>query len=461
MASDVGAHNSQIQEINAELTSSKSPDSARLLEVVVKLVEANQHLQEKLASTEQKLGEQTERMQTLLAETRTDALTLLANRRAFDDELAERFAEFRRQGRTFSLTVVDVDRFKNFNDAYGHRAGDELLRNVSKLLRRNLRETDLVARYGGDEFAIVQPDTDLASACESARRACATIENYPFSYDGKRLRVTASLGVAEVQSDEDAAETVKRADEAVYASKNAGRNCVHVHDGNVVRRVDATDDPAHSTADVPQQDLPMPRGQQAEAAPDQEAEGISPADSAADPENCLDLSGRTLFCQQVRNRIAEWKRGGPTFSVALIKPCGHFKNRSDSDQRARDLGMRVTARLLAAAIRDMDVLGSYAPGCFALMLPAAGLADAAQLADRILEVLSEPIILASGEQPTITLSVGVVQATESDDATSVLKRAEMALEAALGAGPNRVYRHNGETVEPIPEIQTQTAACPA
>ena len=123
--------------------------------------------------------------------------------------------------------------------------------------------------------------------------------------------------------------------------------------------------------------------------------------------------------------------------------------------------MRVTARLLAAAIRDMDVLGSYAPGCFALMLPAAGLADAAQLADRILEVLSEPIILASGEQPTITLSVGVVQATESDDATSVLKRAEMALEAALGAGPNRVYRHNGETVEPIPEIQTQTAACPA
>ena len=99
-------------------------------------------------------------MQTLLAETRTDALTLLANRRAFDDELAKRCAEFRRQGRTFSLTIVDVDRFKNFNDTYGHRAGDEVLRNVAKVLRRKMRETDIVARYGGEEFAIIHPGTE-------------------------------------------------------------------------------------------------------------------------------------------------------------------------------------------------------------------------------------------------------------------------------------------------------------
>ena len=91
---------------------------------------------------------------------------------------------------------------------------------------------------------------------------------------------------------------------------------------------------------------------------------------------------------------------------------------------------RLTATYLLASIREMDVLGSYTPGCFALMMPTAGLADAIRVADRLSEQLLEHIFLAAGEQPALTLNVGVVQAIEIDDATSVLKRAEMALDAA-------------------------------
>ena len=184
VAFDVGEHTSQVQEINDQLASFKGHDSTKVLEVVVKLVEANQQMQEKLASTEEKLREQTDRMQTLLAETRTDALTLLANRRAFDDEIVKRAAEFRRQGRSFSLTIVDVDHFKKFNDTYGHRAGDEVLRNVAKVLRRKMRETDMVARYGGEEFAIIHPGTSLADACNSALRACEAMEKSQFVHEG-------------------------------------------------------------------------------------------------------------------------------------------------------------------------------------------------------------------------------------------------------------------------------------
>ncbi len=232
----------------AARASSTGRDSTKIFDMVMNLVEVNQQVQEDLASTRHDLRAQIDRLQTLLAETRTDALTLLANRRAFDDELARRFAEFRRHGRTFSLTVVDVDRFKGFNDTYGHQAGDKLLRDVAQVLRQAMRETDMVARYGGDEFAIIHPGAKLADACASTERAREAMEKFPFAHDGKDLRVTVSLGVAEVLGDEDPAETLKRADCAMYASKKAGRNCVHFHDGEALHRLGANQEPVLSAA---------------------------------------------------------------------------------------------------------------------------------------------------------------------------------------------------------------------
>jgi len=456
VAFDVGQHSSQVEEINEELTSSKSHDSTKVLSVVVKLVEANQHMQEKLASTEQKLREQTDRMQTLLAETRTDALTLLANRRAFDDELVKCFAEFRRQGRAFSLTVVDVDHFKNFNDTYGHRAGDEVLRNVAKVLRRKMRETDTVARYGGDEFAIIHPGTSLADACKSALRACEAVKNSQFVHDGQSLQVTVSLGVAELMSHENPGETLKRADRAMYASKVAGNNCIHFHDGKDICRVIASQGPVPSSTDVQPQSQPVP----GKCREDEDTECTTRSDGVAEPTILLHLPGRTCFCQQVRNRMAEWKRGGPVFSVALVAVSQHDEYGRNSDQRARELALQMTGRSLLASIREMDVLCSYTPGCFALMMPGTGLADATRVAARILGELSESNALTSGAQPRFTLSVGVVQADETDDATFVLQRAETALDAADSGGGNRVYCHDGERVTPGNAIlETEATVC--
>jgi len=454
VAFDVGEHSSQVEKINEDLTSSKSHDPTKILDMVMKLVEANHQMQNKLASTKQKLRAQTDQMQTLLVESRTDALTLLANRRAFDDELAKRFAEFRRHNRPFSLTVVDVDRFKNVNDTYGHQTGDEVLRIVAELLRREFRETDLVARYGGEEFAIIHPSTSLTDACKSAQRVCEAIEMHQFAIDGKNPRVTVSLGVAEVLGNENAVEVFKRADSAMYASKKAGRNCVHFQDGEVFRRVVTYQEAVHPSANPPPPSKPVPYWckEDEPASPAQEANGKSQSEGLAEPETLLDIPGRTRFCQQVRKRMAEWNRGGPAFSLALIEVSHYDEGGENSDQQARELASRVTARFLVATIREMDVLGSYAPGCFALMMPTVGLADAIRVADRLLEVLLRHIFLAFGEQPTFSLSVGVVQAIESDDATSVLKRAEIALDAAGRGRGNRVYCHDGKRVVPIAVI---------
>ena len=110
----------------------------------------------------------------------SDALTGVANRRAFEYELRRRLTEWNRRNTPLSLTFVDVDHFKKFNDTYGHRAGDAVLCGVARRLRETIRETDLVVRYGGEEFAIVMPDTTLEVAKEVAERARFAIEESRF-----------------------------------------------------------------------------------------------------------------------------------------------------------------------------------------------------------------------------------------------------------------------------------------
>ena len=454
VAFDVDEHSSQVEEINDKLTSADKHEPTMIVDVVAKLIQANQHMQEKLASTEDKLRDQAQQIQTHAAEARTDALTLLANRRAFDDELARRIAEFRRHRRTFSLIMADVDQFKKFNDAHGHQTGDEVLRGVARLLRRKMREMDLVARYGGEEFAIILPGTNLDDASKAAMRACEAIEKCPFRHDEKELRVTVSFGVAEVLGNEDGAMLVARADKALYAAKEGGRNCAYRHDGETVDRVVGNNERVVPESKGQPQSGPAPcepeKNEKAGPPPDAGAAEPKPdLPRAVELDAVSGLPCRTTFCQQVRNRTAEWKRGGPTFSVVLIEVNQYEQGGEHRGQRAREAATLAATRFLAATVREMDIVGHYAPGCFALLLPTAGLADAIRVAERLREGFSEYSPSAQGEQPRLTLSVGVVQVTEKDDSISLLKRAEAALDAADRRGGNRAYYHDGERCAPI------------
>ncbi len=172
---------------------------------MAKLIEANQQIQERLTSTEDKLRQQAQQIEINALEARTDPLTLLANRRAMDDELDRRLAELRRHGRTFSLIMADLDRFKGVNDAYGHPVGDQVLREVATALRRTMRDMDMVARYGGEEFAIILPGTAVTDACKAAMRIRKAVETARFHHRGEALRITVSLGVAEASAEENAA----------------------------------------------------------------------------------------------------------------------------------------------------------------------------------------------------------------------------------------------------------------
>jgi diguanylate cyclase (GGDEF)-like protein len=154
---------------------------------------------------------------------RHDPLTGLANRRAFDAFLLESFRLARRHEHPLSLMLLDVDRFKSYNDEYGHPAGDELLKGLSALLASIGRGTDLVARVGGEEFAIVLPETDLEGAAILGERARAEVERSALF----RRRMTVSVGIAAVTSRTASPATlVQECDAALYRAKRAGRNQV-------------------------------------------------------------------------------------------------------------------------------------------------------------------------------------------------------------------------------------------
>lgn len=162
---------------------------------------------------------------------RTDSLTGLLNRRAFDEAIEKEIHCSARARTPFSLLLVDVDRFKAFNDRYGHPAGDECLRLVSQQLKVSLkRPADLAARYGGEEFAAILPDTDEVGAYRVAEGFCRALAEARLPHEtSERGYVTASVGVATYMPDNlhrDALELVRTADQALYGAKTAGRDRV-------------------------------------------------------------------------------------------------------------------------------------------------------------------------------------------------------------------------------------------
>jgi diguanylate cyclase (GGDEF)-like protein len=173
-----------------------------------------------------RLYEQMERLAT------TDGLTGLLNRRTFNAQLTARLREAQRYRRPLSLLLLDIDHFKKVNDTYGHPAGDSVLRGVAQLAQKQARETDLVARYGGEEMALVLPETDARGAMVIAERIRATVAAAQHPTEQGALKVTLSVGVATWPgAGEDAAGLIESADRALYRAKQGGRNRVEASRG--------------------------------------------------------------------------------------------------------------------------------------------------------------------------------------------------------------------------------------
>ena len=158
-----------------------------------------------------------------------DAMTGVLNRRKLDEELAQELSRARRYGRPLAVVMLDIDHFKKVNDTHGHLAGDQVIRHMAAVAKSCLRISDLIGRYGGEEFVVVLPEVGLAGAEIVAERIRTSLAESSIVFGDSRIAVTASLGITELRSDTPNPEAlVHEADVALYLSKGRGRNCVSI-----------------------------------------------------------------------------------------------------------------------------------------------------------------------------------------------------------------------------------------
>lgn len=189
----------------------------------------NQELENRVARSGREIAALRKDLASVRRDALTDPLTGAANRKLFDQRLREGSAAAMESGSSLCLVLADIDHFKDFNDRFGHRVGDEVLKLVAQQLREQIKGRDTSARYGGEEFALVLPDTSLEDSVLLADRIRGQLSARDLTNrqsDTRYGRITLSAGVAQYRYGEPLDQLIQRADKALYAAKNAGRNRV-------------------------------------------------------------------------------------------------------------------------------------------------------------------------------------------------------------------------------------------
>ncbi|GGA59908.1 GGDEF domain-containing protein [Pelagibacterium lentulum] len=238
------SYSGSLQQASGDLAGGIDEDalkllSSRLLKETRRMQDMNRRLEMELESSKDDISLLQRDLDEVRKQTVLDPLTRIPNRKGLDEQLAIEVTQAESSGLPLSLLVLDIDHFKAFNDTYGHLTGDQVLRLVAQVLKANLRSRDMPARFGGEEFVAILPETDInvaISIAERIRQAVQSKELLKRSTNEKLGRITLSVGVAQFQQGDTPVKLMDRADKSLYAAKSSGRN-------QVVSQNDLTDTP--------------------------------------------------------------------------------------------------------------------------------------------------------------------------------------------------------------------------
>ncbi len=415
VAADVDRHKFVMRRINDELQALKTPDATSAAQAIARLIESNEQVQHQLDSAQQKLEHQAREIESHATAARTDALTRLANRRAFDDAMHSVHCNWVRSERPATLMMIDIDHFKMLNDTYGHQAGDEVLKGVSRVLEDRIGRDYVVARFGGEEFAVVFGDATIADIVEMAEQTREAVGAGRFEFDGIDLRVTISAGLAQFQQDESVASLISRADNGLYASKEHGRNCGHFHDG---RRCVALTDLIRL------------------------ASNTNSESETADVDE-FGLANRACFCENVAARLSQCRAAKVSLSLLLL----HVDDLDEVRRRGGDDNVRATLRAVSLAtkslMREVDTVGRFDGNSLAILLPGCAVRGGIKVAERLRTAVSQSHLPKRYPQRRFTISCAVVEATRGEDQQQLVRRASYLLDSGRTRARNCVCIDDG------------------
>ncbi len=443
LAGDIKGHGQRLQKITGGLEGSSDQTAEGVASAATRILEATADVQQRIESAERQITHQAESVQMQAVLTHTDLLTSLPNRRAFEAEL-ERAS--RQGGRTPLATVlfVDLDAFALVNNEYGHQGGDVILRQAAGIVKKLARGRDLVARFCGDTFVVLMNQTTLHDALPVAERVRKALSEAQFSHGTRPLRVSASVGIAQLCPDELRRALTDRVGQALEAAKQAGGNVCFRHDGETCHPVSSVFQAkarqvgeeslslaalwrdSSQPAGSPSRDE-LPNG---ELPPDSTSESSTRLSSSKSAEPRQLLSGRSLFAGNLSRRLAEWKRGGASVSVAVLRVdqieeiVGRFGEKGQAFLR------QVMGRLMEAASRDMDERCEFEDGLFAMILPGTDEANALAVADRLCSQVRQCKVRMGSDLWNLTASIGVTHCTVTPRVMDIILSAEAAMLAA-------------------------------
>lgn len=402
MVADVDAHQSRVEAVNNSLIQTAPDTSAdEVAAAVSQLIASNEAMQAQLQLARDQIEQQTMQLESADRRAETDALTQVPNRRAFDKHLSVRYEIG--AGEAGTLALLDVDHFKKFNDVYGHRAGDEVLKVVANVLHTHLHSYGLVTRFGGEEFAVILDGMPIEQGRSLVERARAAIGKRVIDFEGQQLQVAASAGVAELMDDETTQGWLQRADEGLYRSKEEGRDCGHWMDGSEPRRIEST-----SESNVPGD---------AEASNSEEIAGDP--DAAGDGKSSVfaslpDSSSLQQAFAEIRSRTQE-SVTMHLLAVACAPGLG-------------DSAMRSLLQVVRAPLRSVDRMGAMDDSTLLICMPSVDEKTAQDLGAQICRSV-ESIGIAIDGQEGSPVTIGIAEATPTEDFQKVVSRAiEIAFE---------------------------------
>ncbi len=403
MAASVDQHQTKMQAANNSLIENERATAEDVLGVVNDLIEANRIMQRELKDAQDRIHEQSMELESSERRALTDALTRIPNRRAFDLFIAQQHKKGSANSST--LAVLDVDHFKKFNDHYGHVAGDEVLRVVAGLLYSRLNQYGMVARYGGEEFAVIFDGVSAAEAKRLIERTRLAISQRETEFEHKRLRVTTSIGMAQLKGQETVEQWIQRADTGLYRSKESGRNCSHwMNQDRPVLITAALDNHSWATVDADSRAVVETNGVQPQQLPA----------SLAEIPNQRQLGENFDW---IRERI----QNDIHMFMMAIRTSG----------TADESSMNSLLPVVRSTMRTVDRIGYADPSTLLVCLLSVGQEMVSERGAQICRA-ARAMGMAAGAGSNSPVTVGIARAADDDDFDSLVSRAIELAQQGLG-----------------------------